>query len=159
MNYFKCSFRLRPDYKSKRKLPFFWVSVWNLCKNLGHRPISAPGGLLLALTETTCRWSVQTSIDGHVCWNSNRRLPFICLQTKENKLPLSDSLCSKQMEVCCFRLPFSANKQKLLMCVSSVFRLHTYLHICIYVYVYVYIWGHFKRKTENGSPRDFPYFI
>jgi hypothetical protein len=33
------------------------------------------------------------------------------------------SVRNKQMEICCFRFPFAANKRKLLFSVSSVFRL------------------------------------
>jgi hypothetical protein len=45
------------------------------------------------------------SIDGHVCLNSNRRLPFIvCGPRKTNlRLPFSFSVCSKQTEVAVFR--------------------------------------------------------
>jgi hypothetical protein len=32
--------------------------------------------------------------------------------TKENELPFSVSVCSKQTEVCHFRFPFAENKQK-----------------------------------------------
>ncbi len=35
------------------------------------------------------------------------------LPTKENILPFSISVCSKHMEVCCFRFLFAANKRKL----------------------------------------------
>jgi hypothetical protein len=45
------------------------------------------------------------------------------LPTKENKLPFSAYVCSKQTEVCRFRLPFEANKRKLQFSVGSVFRL------------------------------------
>jgi hypothetical protein len=32
---------------------------------------------------------IYTYINGHVCWNSKRWLPFIVCRTKENKLPFS----------------------------------------------------------------------
>jgi hypothetical protein len=45
------------------------------------------------------------------------------LPTKENKLPFSVSVCSKQTEVGRFRLPFAANKWKSPFSVSFVFSL------------------------------------
>jgi hypothetical protein len=39
------------------------------------------------------------------------------LPTKENRLPFLVSICSQQTEVCRFRFPFAANKQKLLFSV------------------------------------------
>ncbi len=38
---------------------------------------------------------------------------FYLVLTKENKLPFSNSVCSKQTEVCHFRFPFAVNKGKL----------------------------------------------
>ncbi len=66
------------------------------------------------------RCNIHT-VDRHVCWNSNRRLPFIVCQLRKtifrfpftfaaNKLPLSISVQSKQMEVAVF--------------ISSIFRLY-----------------------------------
>ncbi len=52
------------------------------------------------------------------------------LSTKENKIPSSVSICSKQMEVCYFRFPFVCCNQNI------------YIHICIYICCC------FKRKTE-----------
>ncbi len=45
-------------------------------------------------------------MDGDICWNSNRLITIERLPFKENKLPISVSVCSKQMEVCrfCFGL-------------------------------------------------------
>jgi hypothetical protein len=40
------------------------------------------------------------------------------LPTKENKLPLSPSVCRKQMEVCRFPSAFATNKQKLPFSIS-----------------------------------------
>jgi hypothetical protein len=59
---------------------------------------------------------------------------------KENKLPFSISVCSKQMEV-----PIS---------VSSAFHVYTengviYINTYICEYIYIYIYCHFKRKTEG----------
>jgi hypothetical protein len=47
----------------------------------------------------------------------------LSLMTKENKLLFSVSVSSKQTEVCSFRFPFAANKQKLLFSVSPLFHL------------------------------------
>jgi hypothetical protein len=62
------------------------------------------------------------------------------LPTKENKLPCSISVYSKQKEVCHFHFLFAANKQKLLFYVrlytymrktaASVYLLHIYICCC-----------------------------
>ncbi len=43
------------------------------------------------------------------------------LPTKENKLPFSVPVCSKQTEVCRFNFLFAANKRKSPFSVSSIF--------------------------------------
>jgi hypothetical protein len=49
------------------------------------------------------------------------------LPSKENKLPFSVSIFSKQTEVCRFCFPFATNKQKLLFSVSSFSWRHGYI--------------------------------
>ncbi len=44
------------------------------------------------------------------------------LPTKENKLPFSVSVCSKQTEVCRFCFPFTANKRQSPFSISFVSR-------------------------------------
>jgi hypothetical protein len=59
------------------------------------------------------------------------------LQTKENKLPFSLSVCSKQTEVCRFHFPFAANIRKL------SFSIYTYIYDAVQYKYCMYI-----RKTE-----------
>jgi hypothetical protein len=59
------------------------------------------------------------------------------LPTKENKLPFSVSVCSKQTEVCCFHFQLTAK--------NGSFR---FLYIHIYIYAVVLM--------ENDSSGDFP---
>ncbi len=89
----------------------------------------------------------QFRIDGHVSWNSKRRLLLvICWPRKtnfrflfsENKLMFA--VCSKQMKVSVFRI--------------YIWK-YIYIHILIYIHVYSYIYlflytcCHFKRKSEG----------
>ncbi len=88
--------------------------------------------------------TVCISIDGHVCWNSERRLSFIvCRPRKTNFF---------------FRFPFAENKRKFAASVfrfkkqtevavslSSVFPL--YISLSIYNYIYIYVCCCFKQKT------------
>ncbi len=74
-------------------------------------------------------------IDGQVCWNSNRRLPFIiCRPRKTN-----------------FRFPFAANKEILSSSFSSVFS------VCVYIliFIFIFICCRSKWKMENRSSGDF----
>jgi hypothetical protein len=47
----------------------------------------------------------------------------LSLPTKENELPLSIFVCSKEMDVCHFRFLFAANTRKSPFSVSSIFRM------------------------------------
>jgi hypothetical protein len=61
-----------------------------------------------------------------------------CLLTKENKLPSSVTVCSKQTEVGRFHLPFATNKWKLPFSISAG------CSVCIYML-------RFKRKMETQA--------
>jgi hypothetical protein len=65
------------------------------------------------------------------------------LLTKTNKLSFSVSVCSKQIEGCCF--PFAENKRKLPFSVRSVF-VYIYIETAAYIYAAV-----LERKTEGQA--------
>jgi hypothetical protein len=73
------------------------------------------------------------------------------LPTKKNKLLFSVSVCSKQIEVYCFRFPFAANKRKLPFSLSFVFRIGIYmLPFKLTVYIYAAV-SNGKRKPNRFS--------
>ncbi len=104
-------------------------------------------------------------MDGHVCRNSKRRLPFIskhrlpffvCRPRKTNfPFPFAEN---KQKFVCHFHFPFAANKRKLLFSISSVSCIYIYTSTYIYIFLYVnFICCRLKRKMEAQA--IFPYIF
>ncbi len=89
------------------------------------------------------QFSTVACIDGHVCWNGKRHLPFIvCRPRKTN-----------------FRFPFAANKGKLPFSISSGYvyilyirKTELYININIHTYTYMYIYtavcSSYKRKLS-----------
>jgi hypothetical protein len=108
------------------------------------------------------------TIDGHICWNSKRRMPLtICKPRKTN-----------------LRFPFAENKQKLAL---SIFRLqqingsshlllvpfsvrilyigtaaYIYIYIDIYIYLYLYLYLYLYKhmlpfQTKKWKPRRFSF--
>ncbi len=87
-------------------------------------------------------------IDRHVCKQS--LYTVYCLPTKENKLPFTVPVYSKEKEVCRFHFPFATNKRKLPFSVSSIFR------VCVCVWVGMCVWYiccRFKQNNGKLKPR------
>jgi hypothetical protein len=69
--------------------------------------------------------------------NQQTSITIYLLQTKENKLPFSVSVCSKQMEVAvCIFIQI------------RIYTLHIYTYIHVYMFIYTYIYM-LPFQTEN----------
>ncbi len=88
-------------------------------------------------------------IDMNVCWNSICWLSLIICWPNENKLPFFVSVCCKQMQVSHFRLPFAANKQKLLF-LLVLLSIYTVYQNSLYIYLYIYLLpiSNFKQEMK-----------
>ncbi len=79
--------------------------------------------------------------------------------SKDNKLPFSISVCSKQTGVCCFRFLFAANKWKLPFSISSDFRVfvcvYTFIFILIFIFVFIFIFIYAAISNGKQKPRRF----
>jgi hypothetical protein len=73
-------------------------------------------------------------IDGHVCWNSKRRLSFIVYRPRKTKLLFSVFRLSKTNGSCPFPYTY-----KYLYTLKRQ-RIHIYIYIFIYIYIYKYIY-------------------
>jgi hypothetical protein len=75
------------------------------------------------------------------------------LPTKENKHQFSFLVCSKKTDIAvsAFHL-----QQKTEVAVSSVVRIHTYMHIYIYIETAAHTHIYSAFQMENGGLGDFP---
>jgi hypothetical protein len=62
----------------------------------------------------------QTNIDGHVCWISNRGLPFIVCRPMKTNFCIPVPFSGNKQKFWCFRFSFATNKRKLPFSVHSV---------------------------------------
>jgi hypothetical protein len=114
----------------------------------------------------------RIGIDGHVCWNSKRRLLFIfCWPRKTNfhfpftinkrgGFPFLFSVCSEQTKAAVFCIYiYIYQNSSIYIYIYMFIYIHLSLSIYIYIYIYWYMCCSFERKMENGSPGNFPYAI
>ncbi len=101
------------------------------------------------------RYSSPICIDGHVCHDGNRRLPFVVCRPRETNFRFPFPFAGKQIEFCRFLFPFAANKKKSPFSVGSVFPMCDCRFVCM--------WGcecggvcACVCCVSNGNPGEFP---
>ncbi len=98
--------------------------------------------------------------------NTASSITVYCLPTKEKKHLFFVIVCSKQMEVCHFRFPFTENNWKLPFSVSSIFCLQNYGNVETWRFGDGHIgdmetWrnGDIDMKTSNGNRKTKLFFL
>ncbi len=73
--------------------------------------------------QNKSRSVLGTIIDGHVCWNiyTTYATCHLLFPEQGKQRSIFISVCSRQIEVCCFLYRFTEHKRKMLFSVSSVF--------------------------------------
>ncbi len=80
-------------------------------------------------------WPYLATIDGHVCWDSKHRLPFLICW---HKLLFFVFLLQKTNGSLLFLSSFSSNHPKMTFFVSSVFQIYIYIYKETATYIQIY---------------------
>ncbi len=102
------------------------------------------GGVIFQLSISVANSKVNIArifiIDGHICWNSESRLPFIVCRPRK---PSSVSVCRKQMEVCHFCFVCSKQTEAAIFCwfrIPYKYTVYTHIYIEAAAFVYLYLY-------------------
>ncbi len=115
----------------------------------------------------------QISVPGHVCRNSNRRLPFITFQPRKTNLCFPFPLAANKLRIAIsvFRLQHTKEKcgfPLVLFCVCvcvfvfifiMIFTLFVKKNIYLYFYLYMYMSTYAAVSNGNQKPRRFSFLI
>ncbi len=88
-------------------------------------------------------------IDGHVCWNNNRRLPFIVCRPRKTNFHFPFPLAANKQKYAVSVFPFQQTNGN---CCFRSFRLRC---VCMYIFIFYML----PFQTENGSLGDVPQLI
>ncbi len=100
-----------------------------------------------------CIYAVH--IDGHVCWNSNRRLPSIVCRPRQTNFRFPFPLAADKRKLAVSVFCFLGNKRKSPFFVRSILDVCVCVCVCVCMNIFIFIFYMMPFQTENGSPGDF----